>query len=139
MEFSFIHHIVSAVERGRKDAVPRPLQVIRFRRIVLKGVNMVTLDPCKRLIAIYRQLVPSILVNAKSGGFISRSALERNLAKLEERSYELSERCSRCNDCKLWQKENITDFFQDTREKIEVITKAFEEISGQMETPCLQV
>ncbi|MBW6517868.1 MAG: hypothetical protein K0A89_05135 [ANME-2 cluster archaeon] len=83
---------------------------------------MVTLDPCSRLNTIYFQLVPTILVVAEENRYLNtRSVIETGLEKLEERSYQLHERCSNCGNCSLCEVENIESLFHDARERLDVL------------------
>ena len=83
---------------------------------------MVTLDPCNRLKTIYCQLVPSIIQDAEDNKYLNtRSVIETGLEKLEERSYQLQERCSSCGNCNLCEIENIDSLFLDAREKLDVL------------------
>ncbi|MCL7412770.1 MAG: hypothetical protein M8353_04015 [ANME-2 cluster archaeon] len=86
-----------------------------------KGLRkMVTLDPCSRLKTIYFQLVPTIIHDAEENKFLNtRSVIETGLEKLEERSYQLHQRCSNCGNCSLCEIDNIEALFLDARERLD--------------------
>ena len=83
---------------------------------------MVTLDPCSRLKTIYYQLVPSIIQDAEDNKYINtRSVIESGLEKLEDKSYQLGQKCSNCGNCGKCEAETIENLFFDTKERLEGI------------------
>lgn len=84
--------------------------------------KMVTLDPCRRLKTIYYQLVPSIIQDAEDDKYLNtRSVIEGGLEKLEDKSYQLGQKCSNCGKCGKCEAEAIENLFLDTRERLESI------------------
>ena len=89
---------------------------------------MVTTDPCARLNAIQKQLVPSIVNSAtlESGTLDIKAAIEKNLPDLERQCYELADRCEKqfpgCSkEIELCNREKIKEFFLEARGKVEKI------------------
>lgn len=83
---------------------------------------MVTLDPCSRLKTIYCQLVPSIIQDAEDNKYLNtRSVIKSGFEKLEDKSYQLGQKCSNCGNCGKCEPETIENFFLDSRESLEVI------------------
>jgi hypothetical protein len=57
---------------------------------------VVTIDPCSRLKIIKTQLIPAILRSAvENTSSDIKTAIELNLASLEEKCYKLAEKCGK--------------------------------------------
>jgi hypothetical protein len=88
---------------------------------------MVTIDPCKRLEVIEKQLIPAILKSAAENTTSDiKAAIEHNLPDLQESCYELLEKCERkypeCGeDIELCNKARIIELFTETRLKLDKI------------------
>ncbi|PWB54027.1 MAG: hypothetical protein C3F06_05680 [Candidatus Methanoperedenaceae archaeon] len=90
---------------------------------------MVTIDPCIRLKVIQSQLLPAVLKSAvENTSSDIKTAIDLNLPSLEEKCYELAEKCQKkYPDCgkeiELCKPENIKTVFIQTREKLDKIWK----------------
>jgi len=90
---------------------------------------MVTIDPCKRLMAIRTQLIPAMLTGAiENTSSDIKTAIEITLPSLEEKCRDLAEKCMKESpDCgkdnELCNPENIRKIFSLTRERLEKIWK----------------
>jgi len=88
---------------------------------------MVTIDPCKRLEIIQKQLIPAILKSAAENTTSDiKVAIEHNLPDLQDNCYELLERCEKkfpeCDkEIELCNKARIIEVFTETRDKLEKI------------------
>jgi len=90
---------------------------------------MVTINPCSRLKVIESELIPAILKSAVENTSADiKTAIELNLPSLEEKCYQLAEKCEKkYPDCgkeiELCKVENIKILFARTREKLDIIWK----------------
>jgi hypothetical protein len=90
---------------------------------------MVTIDPCKRLIAIRTQLIPAMLTGAIENTCSDiKIAIEITLPALEEKCHDLAQKCTKSSpncgkDIELCDPEIVRKVFSLTRERLEKIWK----------------